>query len=133
MSLKNKLRNATIGKPPKFRSEIITIEGEEFEIRQPSMETKAELMRKSKLRFGTSEQDQMERIDILALQVWSVIYCTYVPDTDEKVFSAADFDALKAMPTGSFVDKISGLTTQLMQELVEEDVKNFESPQDKND
>lgn len=133
MNVKDKLRNLTVGQAPKFRHEIINIEGEDFEIRQPSMKVKSELLRKSKMHFGGKESEQTEKLDFLALQVWSVIYCTYVPGTDEVVFTGADFEALSAQPAGSFVDKIATITTQLMHEVPTDDAKNSEHPQEKKD
>lgn len=129
--IRSKIRSNTIGKASKFASEVIEINGEEIEVRQPSVKTRSILMKKSrettsnKVEVGdVSAEDVLQSIDYGKMQVLSVIYCTFVPGTDERVFSEEDYDALINQPAGGFVDDISTVAMDLMNAKPEEEAKN---------
>lgn len=94
---RNKIRAATVGAPKQFKKELITYNGVEIEIRQPSL----------KVRKSIGERaTQNNHVDLLEFLVWAVIECTFVPGTDEKVFEIADYEGLISQPTDSFMDEI---------------------------
>lgn len=112
VNLRDKLRAKTVGKSPKFRKEIVTYDGDEFEIRQPSQETRKELFEKAKTPDG--------KVDNFTALVWGVINQTYIPGTEEKVFEETDFDSLMARPAGGFIDSFGAVALSLLN--VEDDM-----------
>jgi len=120
MEMKEKLREITVGAPKNFKSETVEIDGVEFEVRQPSVEDRGKLMSKA----GVTSTRDLDDMDYASLQAYSVIYCTYVPGTDEKVFSEDDYETIKNCPAGSWVDQLNAPIMNLMNVQPEEDAKN---------
>jgi len=137
MSVREKLRTVTIGAPSSFQKEVVEWEGEEFEVRQPSVEQRAKLFRKANV-GDEGPQDHpakgavkkaeatnvMQQVDMGLMQVWATIECVYIPGTDENVFSPQDVDALLKQPSGGFVDQFATVAMDLMNVRPEEDAKN---------
>ncbi|MFW5903055.1 MAG: hypothetical protein ACOCTT_04155 [archaeon] len=120
--IKNKLREITVGKSPEFKSEIVEIDGQEFEMREPSVGTRGKIISGSGISFS---QDGVDNdMNISQMQILVVVYCTYVPDTDEQVFSEKDIPMLLEQPAGSFVDKLAQVGMRLMNQQDEGDSKN---------
>lgn len=129
--IRSKLRTITIGRPANFAKEVVEIDGEKIEVRQPSVKTRSILMKKSrdtsktKLDKGeVSAEDVLATIDYGKMQVLAVIYCCFVPGTDEQIFSEEDYEALINQPAGGFVDDLSNVAMNLMNAKPEEDAKN---------
>jgi len=118
---KSKLRELTIGKKPEFKKEIVEWEGQEFEIREPSVFVRGQIMNKSGMNVTNTDNPDINFSDA---QIASVIYCTYVPETDERVFSEKDVPMLREQPSGSFVDEFSRVAMRLMNREPEEQAKN---------
>lgn len=105
MSLKNKLRELTIGASKKFRTKELKYEGETFVFKQLSYAARKDLINRSK--------DEKGELDNTKFQINSIIFTTY----DEKgdlVFDHADFESLMAMPAGGFVDSFSEVALSLL-------------------
>lgn len=119
---KSTLREITVGKKPSFKTEIVEYEGNEFEIREPSVFVRGQIMNKSGMGINTNADNP--DINFSNAQIASVIYCTYVPGTDERVFSEKDVPMLKEQPSGSFVDEFSTIAMRLMNRNAEDDAKN---------
>ena len=94
---KKDLRNNLFSQAIALDKRLIEINGEKYEIRQPTIAQRNEI---------TSRCRQGDNFDGLAYQVWGVIMFTYNPDTNERVFEDTDYEQLANMPTGSFVDVI---------------------------
>tara|TARA_R110000868_G_scaffold33755_8_gene122246 strand:- start:2009 stop:2365 length:357 start_codon:yes stop_codon:yes gene_type:complete len=111
---KDALRKATVGSKNGLKRETVDIDGNIFEVRQPSLMDKelvyAELKKNTDVPEG------------VAIIVNMVIACTFVPGTDEKVFDSTDFDNLSSRGSGSFVDIIWG-AYQNVDNLTVEDAK----------
>jgi len=128
--LRNKIRSNTLGKTSKFASKLMMIGDVEVEIRQPSVGTRSILMKKSRdtksseINADVSAADVLDSIDYGKMQVLSVIYCTFVPNTDERVFDEQDYKALINQPAGGFVDDISAIAMELMNAEPEAEAKN---------
>lgn len=130
--LRDKIRSKTVGAKTKFANETLEIDGVEVEVRQPSVKTRSVLMKMSRdpKKAKGMDTDNISADDVLSslnygkMQVLSVIYCTYVPGTDELVFDESDYDALINQPAGGFVDDISTVAMNLMNAKPEEDAKN---------
>jgi hypothetical protein len=95
-STRDKLRAATLGAKNNFQKKVVTINGESFELRQMSIRDRSEV------RALTVDENGFS--DPYAFNVRSVIRCTYAPETGEKVFEDADFEALMDLPADSFMD-----------------------------
>lgn len=104
---KTALRAATLGTKKDFRKSIVPINGVDFEVRQLSVKGRRDLLEKA-YNSETSKLDTQEYL------VWSVIKTTFVPGTDELVYSDADYESLVAEPTGSFVDKLGEASSKLL-------------------
>jgi len=115
----DKLRAATIGAKKNFKSETIEFNGVKFEIRQPSVSARSELTKQC---TGSDGQ-----INMFKFLVWLVIELTYEPNTDNKVFTAEDYDTLVGQPTGGFVDAFSEVAASLVN-VDMEDKKKTSSP-----
>lgn len=109
MAKRDQLRAKTVGAKKQFRTELVTIDGETFEVRQPSVAERSKIVKQAKVQTGDTE-----RMDMAELQIWATILLTYVPGTEERVFEDGDYDALAAQPAGGFVDEISKVALQLM-------------------
>ena len=105
MSLKDTIRQATIGVKAEYKTKEITYNGEKVVFKQPSQKVRRDIIEKSTKPDGN--------IDSVALQSWCVIYLTY-DEKDQKVFSEGDFDTLMENPVGSFVDKFAEVAIELM-------------------
>lgn len=103
------LRKATLGTKKNFRKKIVEFNDEKFEIRQPSIRNRGELRKKCST---ISETGGIE-FDMFEFLVWVVIQNTYVPGTNERVFSEEDYDALVDNPTGGFMDEFAEIATDL--------------------
>ena len=103
------LRQATLGAKKHFRKEIVEFNGQEFEIRQPTIKSRSEL--RAKCTTVTKDGVSFDTFEFL---VWSVIQNTYVPNTDERVFDDTDYNVLVENPTGGFMDKFSEIASKLL-------------------
>jgi len=112
ISLRDKLRAKTLGSGIKRKREIVKIDGEQFEVRQPSVAQRSSIMSAAKPRVD--ETDGTTTVDIGMMQVQSVICCTFVPGTNEYVFDAEDVEQMLESPAGSYVDKLSKVAQDLM-------------------
>lgn len=93
---KDTLRSLTVGAKKEFASDTVEYAGETFEVRQPSLKQRNNLL--TRCRDGKGE------IDPTALMVWITIHCVYDPETGEPVFDEADYEAMTESPPNGFVD-----------------------------
>ena len=130
---KKDLRDNLLAKTPEFKKEFETINGKKYEIRQPSVAGREQIM--DSCRFDLSQVDEndseeeakkkvAQNIKTTDMRIWSMIYMVYVPGTDERVFDPEDYEMLKKQPTGSFVDTLSSTCMKLLNKKPEEDAKN---------
>ena len=106
------LRAATLGKPKEPRKETVEFNGQKYEVRQPSIVTRDRIMKDSKDDKGAQ---QLGRMCALA-----VIACTFIPGTDNRLYTDADLDGMLGQPTGSFVDTLGNVAIRLMMEAPEQ-------------
>ena len=106
MSKRNALRSAILGSTPAFRKEIVTFEGNEYEVRQTTRKIRGELFKKC-----TKENGQMDALEML---LWGAIFCTFEPGSNERVFEEADYAVLSEQPTGGIVDKLGKVAMELL-------------------
>lgn len=103
-SLKDSIRNLTVGRKAEYRTIEIDYEGQKVVFKQPSQKVRRELFEKS---------TNGEKVDLVALQVWTVIALTHDSDGN-KVFDDTDFDAIMNQPAGGFVDTFSEKALELL-------------------
>lgn len=104
---RDKIRAATVGAEKNFTKNIVDYNGIKIEIRQPSIGGRAEIMRKCKTTFKDMDGEERETFDMWEFLTMAVIYCSYVPGTEEKVFEEGDYESIFESPTGSFIDEFS--------------------------
>lgn len=121
MANKDSLRSSTIGAEKDFAKEIEEWDGKEFEIRQPSVSARSKILQKAQQKPG---MENLGDVELSKMQIYSVIYCTFVPGTNERVFDEGDIPALIEQPTDSFVDKFASTAMRLMNAKAEEKAKN---------
>jgi len=119
-SMRDILRAKTVGAKKQFKSEIIEWNGEKFEIREPSVRQRAKILQAS----GAQSLDPND-IDLAKFQTLAVIYCTYIPGTNERVFEEGDLEALMEMPSGTFVDDFAQIAFKYLNVQPEVAAKNF--------
>ena len=105
-SKRDELRAKTLSDAPKFRHKIVEYKGERYEIRQPTVRARMEIVKRGVSGTGI--------VDGLVVMVWAVIYNTYVPGTDERVYDESDYDVLVARPAGGFIDSFGEVAADLM-------------------
>ena len=113
MSLRDDIRTAMLGKSAVFKNKVVKIDGVEVEMRQPTVKSRSELFKKC-----TDKDGNISHSDFL---VWSVIYNTFIPGTNEAVFEEADYDSLVSRPVGGIVDQLGATAGELMN--VEQDTE----------
>lgn len=114
MNAKDKLRKLTLGAKRKFKIKIIEIgEGEgddkeKFEVRQPTLRERSDLRKKC-----TNMNEDGIEFNLFEFLIWAVINHTFVPGTDEHVFTEEDYEALSNIPAGGWFDELSEAASEL--------------------
>lgn len=127
MSSRKEIRSLTIGAKKVFKSKLIKYEGIEIEIREPSVKVWGELLRNVTNIGDVEEGEKASRADTDKYLIWSVICCSYVPGTDERVFEDTDYDSLSACPRSGFIGEFSDIAMTMMNADVETSEKNSDA------
>lgn len=105
MSLKNDIRNATIGAKDQFKTKEFDYEGTVVKFKQLSLRQRNGLIKKATGPDG--------ELDNTLFSVYCVIEMT-VDEKGDQVFSNADKDALLDSPAGGFVDTFTSEAISVM-------------------
>lgn len=120
MTMKDKIRQKTIGAKKQFKKVLVEIDDHlEIEVRQPSIEKRGVIMQKSKAQTG-----DVEKIDLAELQVWGTILCCYEPETNNYIFDETDYNTLKNIPAGGWADKVFNAVSEVINVEEVSEVKN---------
>ena len=119
MSIRDTLRQATLGAAPQFKSEMVQVGDQTIEVRAPTVQSRSDIFKAAKLLGGDPE-----KMEWAALQVTATIECCFVPGTPVKVFERADVQAMLALPTGTFLDEVAKVVMSLMNVSEDEVEKN---------
>lgn len=124
MSIKDKIREKTVGKSKDFKSERVEVDkGLEVEVREPSVAQRTKILQKSKVQSAQANKD-FDSIDTGKMQAYAIIECTYTPD-GEKVFDESDLDSMLNSPsTAGWLDKVGEVALKLLNVQEDEEVKN---------
>ena len=96
MSLRDELRAVTVGKCVPFKREVVTIDGKDIYVRQPSVGERSRIDKAARVN---------DTFDWARYQAFCVIALTE-DEGGVKVFEDADYDALIAAPAGSWFDQL---------------------------
>lgn len=110
---KDALRTLTLGSNKKFQRKQVTIEGQTFEVRQPSLKERGDFRKKAMKISSDDEGKGQADFDIFEFQINAVINLTLVPGTDEKVFEESDRQAFESSPAGGWFDQLASVATEL--------------------
>ena len=105
-SIRDQIRAATLGAKPQFKSKEVDYNGISVELREPNLKDRRKLLEMAKNSKG--------EFDMVSFIIYSVILCTFIPGTSEKVFSPEDADAFFELNTGGFVEVFSSAVSELM-------------------
>jgi hypothetical protein len=108
--LRKKLRDALSTQKVEFKHEIVKVDEHDYEVRQPTVKQRGEILRKSEV--VTNERKER---DVAKLTVWQVIDLTYIPGTQERVFDKKDYNWLMGLPTGTWFDELANASGRMMQ------------------
>jgi hypothetical protein len=107
MNLRDAIRSAVLSSPRSFRKKTLTVFGEQIEVREPTVGSRAEITKRAihiERVVDNGDADLSTTIDQLKWNLYAIIFCCYVPGTDEHVFEDTDFDALSGRPVGDLVE-----------------------------
>lgn len=131
--IRDEIRAATLGAAPQFKNKLVCVNGQQIEVRQPSIGDRQEIARKSvEVKAGAAGQEPVYAVNGLEMRLQGIIACCYVPGTNERVFDGTDYDVLRAQPSGSFVDVLGEAVLELMNVESEPDTKNSETTESGN-
>ncbi len=119
---KDQLRAATLGANRNFTREVVQIDGNVFEVVQPTIKQRASF-REAAMSIGTGEDGKGKatfNMGEFALQ--TVIGLTCIPGTDDRVFSQEDREAMELCPAGGWFDKLAEVAGKLCN-ISDDDVK----------
>ena len=115
-SLRDQIRTATVGAPKIFKSRRVNFNGVDIEIREPSVDGWGEIL---------AHAHKDGEVSFKEFLIWSVVCCSFVPGTDERVFEPEDYDVLKTQPKSGFIGEFSDIANELMSVNVETAEKNL--------
>ena len=116
---RDRLRAKTLGAKKVFKKELIKFDGETFEIRQPTLRERSEVRKKC-----TSVTEDGVEFNMFEFLIWAVIGHTFVPGTDDKLFSEEDYDELSDIPAGGWFDKFAENASELCNVNTEDEKKD---------
>lgn len=103
-NLKNAIRELTVGRNIPYKTTEIEYQGQKVIFKQPSQKVRRELFEKA---------SKGDKVDLVALQVWTVIALTY-DEEGNKVFDEADFDVIMEQPAGGFIEVFAEKAVELL-------------------
>ena len=117
-NIRNLIRTATLGTGADRASTIMPINGQDVEVRQPTVGQRSRIL--TAAGGGTTGEIK----DFSKLQIAAIMHCCYVPNTEEHIFEKADEATLMNMPSGGWVDELAAEAVRLMNTEAEQDAKN---------
>ena len=117
-NLRDQLRTGTLGSTKVFKSRLVEYNGIEIEIKEPSVAGWGAIL---------SNAMKNENINFSEFLIWSVIYCAFVPGTDQRVYEEGDYTALKEQPKSGFVGEFAEIANDLIAVAPKQNLKNSEA------
>lgn len=108
-------REKFLAQAGKYKSKVVEVEDiGRAELREPSAEQRA-MIYKNAQKITQKGKETHIVTDPAALNVWSIIVCTYDPTTGAKMFDYGDYDTLANMST-SILDTLAKPVMEFMGE-----------------
>lgn len=120
--IKDEIRAKTIGSANIFKSRIVSYDGIEVEIKEPSVKDWGEIL--EKVTSGSTDEEN-KGMDFKEYLIWSVICCSYVPGTSIRVFEDTDYETFLGKPKSGFITEFSDIAGELMRVDTETAAKNL--------
>lgn len=108
--LRNQLRAKAL-ETKTFKVETVVIDDVSYEVHQPSISARDGILKMAGIKSGKEALDSFELSKMLTTLV---IYMTFVPGTEERVFEPADAEMLSGQPTGGLVDQLADVAQKLL-------------------
>lgn len=109
---RDNLRRLTVGSKKVRKRDTVTVEFEsesaEFLLISPTVRERADII--SRANKGGDEVE----LDSGLFQVLAVVYCTYDPESETKVFELGDIENLLDQPVGGFIDQLASPALKLV-------------------
>ena len=105
-SARDHLRSLTVGSPKTFKKEIVEFGGESFDVRQPSIKALRQVAQAAEDKDGTT--------GLIDLGIWAMIFCTYVPDTNQLVFDESDHKEIMSHPKSPFIELLTSKSIEMI-------------------
>ncbi len=103
---RNKLRAKTIGVAKQFKAKRVTWDGEEFEIRQPTVSQRIAIFEAAGIEMQAVGIERLTTPGAMRGQLEAGFLLTYVPETGERLFEEGDREGFFAQPPGGFADAL---------------------------
>lgn len=96
-SLRDRLRTAAFSTEGAVKSTILNFNGEEFELKAPTVGLRQDLLKKATVDGA---------LDPIELYIWLAIECSCEPGTKNKIFADTDYNTFKGLYSGGFLDEL---------------------------
>ena len=101
-------------KTTQFKKRSYFIDETEVEIRQPSVEDKSKIAQETIKYETVNGVPTLKGISTLDTEIWTTLLCTYIKDTDQKLFiPEVHYEQLKKLPAGCFVTEIAQIANEI--------------------
>jgi hypothetical protein len=97
---RDSIRGSLLGRAAQRRSEVVTLDGTEIEIRQPTVKGRANIFKRAGIKG-----ENTEGVDPSELQAAALTEMCFVPGTMERVFEVTDHDVLVEQACGGWADE----------------------------
>ena len=108
-----KLRDKIFTKKVQFEEKEVDFDGDKIILRQPDLKVRSDIYKQA---AKTDAKKGNMEVDITKLQVYTVIYCAFDPETDKRIFNKGDYKKLSESALGTYViNKLADEAMQLME------------------
>ena len=119
--LRNAIRAKTVGSNKIFKTKLVEFNGVDIEIKEPSVKIWGQI-----LKAVMTIEDGVNKTEMDKYLIWSVIYCSFVPESNTRVFEDTDYESLEGFPRSGFVGEFSEIALEMMNSDAEKTEKNSE-------
>lgn len=111
LSLRDRIRKATLGTPDARKSVVVEWNGERLEVRKLTFAQQKKINKLctrtiTALDSQTGQRVASEKLDEIRMAVLTVIHCCYVPGTDERIFDDKDEQEISSMAVEGFLAEV---------------------------
>lgn len=108
-----KLRDRIFTKKVQFAEKEVELDGDKIILRQPDLKVRSEIYKKA---AKTDKKKGSMEVDISQLQVYTVIFCAFDPETGDRIFNPGDYEKLSESALGTYIiNKLADPAMELME------------------